>query len=67
MNTHFEAVVGDERSGYQTIDFNGRCNYIKDMFGNFIGFFNSNENGEILLSVIHKDKITQIMNIGTEK
>lgn len=67
MNTHFEAVVGDYNTGFQTIAFNGRCNYIKDMFGDFIAFMNKDEEDkELLLRMIHKNKIVQIMNIGTE-
>lgn len=68
MNTHFEVVVGDYNTGYETIDFNGRCNYITDLFGDFIGFMHKDEEEhELLLRVIHKDKIVQILNIGTEK
>jgi hypothetical protein len=66
MNTHFEVTIED-RNGYPTIDFNGRCNYIKDIFGDFIAFMNRDEKEkEILLRIIHKDKIVQIRNIGTE-
>ena len=36
--TYFEVVVGDHTHGYECIDFNKRCNYIKDVFGNFIAF-----------------------------
>lgn len=66
MNTHFEVTIED-RNSCLTIDFNGRCNYIKDIFGDFIAFMNRDEKEkEILLRAIHKDKIVQIRNIGTE-
>lgn len=65
-NKYFEVVIGEESHGYERIDFNKRCNYIKDMFGNFIGFFNGNEDGDLLLSIINKDKIIKIENMGAE-
>ena len=65
-NKHFEVTIED-RNSYPTIDFNGRCNYIKDIFGDFIAFMNRDKKEkEILLSIIHKDKIVQIRNIVTE-
>lgn len=66
-NKHFEALIGDQSHGYERIDFNKRCNYIKDMFGNFIGFFNGNKDGDLLLSIINKDKIIKIDNMGSEE
>lgn len=67
-NTYFEVVIGDQVHGYECIDFNKRCNYIKDVFGNFIAFIHKDEEDqEILLRVINKDKIIQIKNIGTEE
>lgn len=67
-NKHFEALIGDQSHGYERIDFNKRCNYIKDVFGNFIAFIHKDEEDqETLLRVIHKDKIIQIKNMGTEE
>lgn len=65
--TYFEVVVGDHMHGYECIDFNKRCNYIKEFMTDFVAFFNNNKDGDILLRVIHKDKILQIKNIGTEE
>lgn len=66
MNTHFEVVVGDQVHGFECIDFNKRCNYIKEFMTDFVAFFNKDKDGDILLRVIHKDKILQIKNIGAE-
>lgn len=65
--TYFEVIVGDHTHGYECIDFNKRCNYIKELMKDFVAFFNNNEDGDILLRAIHKDKIVQIKNIGTEE
>ena len=66
--TYFEVVVGEPTNGYEVIDFNKRCNYIKDVFGNFIAFiYKDAEDQETLLRVINKDKIIQIKNIGIEE
>ena len=65
--TYFEVVVGEPTNGYEVIDFNKRCNYIKEFMTDFVAFFNNDKNGDILLRVIHKDKIIQIKNMGTEE
>ena len=66
--TYFEVVIGDQVHGYERIDFNKRCNYIKDVFGNFIAFmYKDVEDQETLLRVINKDKIVQIKNMGPEE
>ena len=64
---YFEVVIGDQAHGYECIDFNKKCNFIKEFMTDFVAFFNSNKDGDILLRVIHKDKIIQIKNIGTEE
>lgn len=64
--TYFEVVVGDQVHGYECIDFNKRCNYIKEFMTDFVAFFNNDKDGDTLLRAIHKDKIVQIKNIGTE-
>lgn len=67
--TYFEVVIGDQAHGYEWIDFNKRCNYIKEFMTDFVAFFNNDKDGDILtlLRAIHKDKIIQIKNIGTEE
>ena len=62
----FEVVGGDNTYGYECIDFNQRCNYIKEFMTDFVAFFNNSKDGDILLRVIHKDQIIQIKNIGAE-
>ena len=66
MNSHFEVSVKTP-NGFVTINFNNKCNYIKDIFRDFIAFMHSDKDGEILLRVIHKDQIIQIENVGTEE
>ena len=65
--TYFEVVIGDEVHGYEWIDFNKKCNYIKEFMTDFVAFFNNDKDGDTLLRAIHKDKIIQIKNIGTEE
>ena len=66
MNTHFEVSVKTP-DGFVTINFNNKCNYIKEFMNDFIAFMNSDKDGEILLRIIHKDQILQIENVGTEE
>lgn len=65
-DTYFTVIV-EGTYGCKVIDFNRKCNKVKNLFEDFIGFFNSNDdNEELLLRIIPKNKIIEIRNIGTE-
>ena len=43
---YFEVVIGDQIHGYECIDFNKRCNCIKEFMTDFVAFFNNNKDGD---------------------